>query len=349
MGRRMWKLLMLVFFILVVLLNIFVIGISPEEKMFNDFIIKYGKTYKNGSIEYQKRFGIFKESLARHKWLNSYRTGPHDAFYGVTQFADLTQEEFASSLLGGRARRPAFVLSRPKSDHQGKVTETAQPNKDIPKKYTLQGRHPPVLTSVKNQGTCGGCWAFSIVECLETQHALKTRTLYDLSAQQVLDCNNVGSDHGCSGGNLCETLKWLNSTKEKVVLAKDYPYKQKSESCDIVAISHGLVYLKNYTCHQYAGEEQEMVSLIYRHGPLLAAIDATSFQDYMGGIIQHHCTAHYDNHAVQIVGYDQTGPIPFYIVRNSWGATWGLGGYLHIKIGGNLCGIANAVGSVNTN
>ncbi|XP_038055637.1 cathepsin O-like [Patiria miniata] len=336
----------LIFFILVVVSSTFVSGLSPEEELFHSFIIKYGKTYRNGSTEYQKRFRNFKESLARHGQLNSYRTNPQDAFYGVTRFADLTQEEFASTLLGGRAGRRVALATRPNLRN---LVEKPGPKEGIPKKFTLQGRNPPVLTAIKDQGSCGGCWAFSIVECLETQHAMDTGTLYDLSTQQVMDCNNVTSDHGCKGGSLCGTLAWLNSSKEKVVLDKNYPYKEKSETCNKAAASHGLVYLKNYTCQPYVGKEQEMVSLVYAHGPLLAAVDATSFQDYMGGIIQHHCTDTYDNHAVQIVGYDQTGPIPYYILRNSWGADWGLGGYLHIKIGGNLCGIARTVGSVDTN
>lgn len=77
------------------------------------------------------------------------------------------------------------------------------------------------------------------------------------------------------------------------------------------------------------------------HGPVAAAVNALSWQNYLGGIIQFHCDSSFKmlNHAVQIVGYDNTGKIPYYIVRNSWGPLFGNDGYLYIAIGNNLCGV----------
>ncbi|XP_033631305.1 cathepsin O-like [Asterias rubens] len=316
---------------------------------FNQFILKYERSYVNGSSEYQKRLGYFKASLGRHEQLNSLRVHPEDAIFGVTRYSDLSPEEFAATVLGKRSNNFASRAARPDFglvNFRGS-DGSLRANK-LPLKYSLLDKKPSVLTPVKNQGSCGGCWAFTIVECLETQHALKSGTLYDLSTQQVMDCNNVTGDHGCTGGSLCGTLDWLQKSKEKIVLEKDYPYKGKTETCKHLEES-GLVYQKNYTCQSYKDNEGEMVAKLFNHGPLVAAVDATSFQDYMGGIIQHHCTDRYDNHAVQIIGYDRSGDIPYYIIRNSWGTSWGLDGYLYIKIGGNLCGIANTVGSLDTN
>lgn len=69
------------------------------------------------------------------------------------------------------------------------------------------------------------------------------------------------------------------------------------------------------------------------------------WQNYLGGIIQYHCDSspYHINHAVQIVGYDQSGDIPYYLVRNSWGEHFGDNGYVKIQIGKNLCGIASQV------
>lgn len=55
------------------------------------------------------------------------------------------------------------------------------------------------------------------------------------------------------------------------------------------------------------------------------------------------------NHAVQIVGYDRTGDVPYYIVRNSWGKRFGNKGYLKIQIGRNLCGVANQISTLGVN
>lgn len=81
-------------------------------------------------------------------------------------------------------------------------------------------------------------------------------------------------------------------------------------------------------------------------GPLAVEVDALSWQDYQGGVIQHHCSCHASNHAALVVGYDTTGEIPYWIVQNSWGTTWGNAGYVYIKIGGNICGIADSVAAV---
>lgn len=86
----------------------------------------------------------------------------------------------------------------------------------------------------------------------------------------------------------------------------------------------------------FVGREEEIVKLLAHHGPVVVAVDATSWQDYLGGVIQWNCEGN-RNHAVQIVGYDLTGPVPYYIMRNSWGDRFGLKGYIHVAINRNLC------------
>lgn len=88
---------------------------------------------------------------------------------------------------------------------------------------------------------------------------------------------------------------------------------------------------------------------VANHGPVSVAINAMLWQNYLGGIIQFHCNGSPAllNHAVQIVGYDTTGDIPYYIVRNSWGTEFGDHGYLYLAIGSNVCGLANEVVTVD--
>lgn len=88
------------------------------------------------------------------------------------------------------------------------------------------------------------------------------------------------------------------------------------------------------------GAEEELLNSIATHGPVAAAVNALSWQNYLGGVIQFHCDGAFSNlnHAVQIVGYDNSAPTPYYIVRNSWGTFFGDMGYLYIAIGNNMCG-----------
>lgn len=96
----------------------------------------------------------------------------------------------------------------------------------------------------------------------------------------------------------------------------------------------------NRVCSSFVDAEDELLTSLATHGPVAAAVNAISWQNYLGGVIQYHCDGSYNslNHAVQIVGYDLSAGIPHYIVRNSWGPTFGDKGYIYIAIGGNLCG-----------
>nr|KAF6479588.1 cathepsin O [Molossus molossus] len=80
-----------------------------------------------------------------------------------------------------------------------------------------------------------------------------------------------------------------------------------------------------------------MAKVLLTFGPLVGIVDAVSWQDYLGGIIQHHCSSGEANHAVIITGFDKTGSTPYWIVRNSWGSSWGVDGYAHVKMGRNIC------------
>lgn len=99
-------------------------------------------------------------------------------------------------------------------------------------------------------------------------------------------------------------------------------------------------YFTHYSHSSYVNTEDELLSTIANHGPVAAAVNALTWQNYLGGIIQFHCDGAFAmlNHAVQIVGYDNSGAIPFYIVRNSWGPMFGNKGYLYIAVGNNICG-----------
>lgn len=99
----------------------------------------------------------------------------------------------------------------------------------------------------------------------------------------------------------------------------------------------------NRACSSFVNAESDLLTLLVTHGPVAAAVNAMSWQNYLGGIIQYHCDGSYNslNHVVQIVGYDMAARIPHYIIKNSWGSTFGNKGYIYIAIGKNLCGKIN--------
>ncbi|XP_040456781.1 cathepsin O isoform X3 [Falco naumanni] len=136
------------------------------------------------------------------------------------------------------------------------------------------------------------------------------------------------------------------TTKVKLVRDSEYTFKAQTGLCHYFGHSDFGVSITGFAAYDFSGQEEEMMRMLVNWGPLAVTVDAVSWQDYLGGIIQYHCSSGRANHAVLITGFDRTGSIPYWIVQNSWGPTWGIDGYVRVKIGGNICGIADTVSSV---
>ncbi|XP_057402891.1 cathepsin O isoform X3 [Balaenoptera acutorostrata] len=132
----------------------------------------------------------------------------------------------------------------------------------------------------------------------------------------------------------------------KLVRDSEYPFKAQNGLCRYFSDSHFGFSIKGYSAYDFRDHEDEMAKALLTLGPLIVVVDAVSWQDYLGGIIQHHCSSGEANHAVLVTGFDKTGSTPYWIVRNSWGTSWGIDGCVHVKMGGNICGIAESVSAV---
>ncbi|XP_065842587.1 cathepsin O-like [Oscarella lobularis] len=303
---------------------------------FDDFIAAYGKSYAKGTAEYARREQIFENSRKRHEILNRGRVNEWDAIYGVNRFSDLTPSEFAeqflmSSSVAKNATRPASPLV------ENWNAETMQ-------QKSFDWRDKGVLTSIRNQKQCGSCWAFSVVETIESHYAIQSNvTPVPLSPQQFISCDSTSD--GCKGGDIEKAMEWAESNDVTIVPEKAYPFTSgdgKDPSCITNLVSEGVkVVHHNYS--KFISMEREMIPVLMTYGPMSVAVDASTWQDYISGIIQHHCPSFTLDHAVQVVGYNFEGPVPYWIVRNTWGTGWGLDGYVYIKYDGNLCGIAEQV------
>lgn len=295
---------------------------------FGAFIHWFERSYEVNGEEFQRRHVYFQKATERHAYLNSFSAEPQSAKYGINQFSDLSPEEFKSLYLRAQAEKaPPFY---------GLKTD------GLPARFDWRDR--AVVAPVQNQEACGSCWAFSVVGAMESVNAIRGANFQQLSVQQVVDCSY--QNEGCNGGSPNRALDWLKRTKVKLVTQSQYPYKAKTGMCHFFSQSHEGVGVKDFTTNNFSGQEEVMMAQLVALGPLAVVVDAVSWQDYLGGIIQHHCSSQSSNHAVLVVGYDTTGDIPYWIVRNSWGTTWGNAGYVYIKIGENICGIADTVAAV---
>ncbi|XP_075234098.1 cathepsin O-like [Lycorma delicatula] len=321
---------------------------TENHLLFQSYMKKFNKSYKKGSDEYEKRYQNFQKSLDTIQELNAKRQNEDSALYGLTAFSDLSRDEFTHhhlrSDLHNRLRKHTdhrITSSMYEHDnyrhHRNHISKRAI--SVIPDK--VDWRDKGVITKVRNQKLCGACWAFSTVETIESMLAIKNGTLLDLSVQEIIDCAENGN-FGCDGGDTCGMLSWLTAYKIKVGLESQYPLKLENGVCKRSKVNVGVEVAKNFSCDYLVGAEDKMLLLLANHGPLTVAINALTWQYYLGGVIQYHCSGSITdiNHAVQIVGYDKTAPIPHYIIRNSWGTAFGDKGYVYVAMNGNICGVA---------
>jgi len=195
---------------------------------------------------------------------------------------------------------------------------------------------------VKNQGQCGDCWAFSTTGNIEGQWALAGHTLTSLSEQNLCDCDHTCiqgvCDQCCDGGLLVNSFTYVIKNGGLDTEAS-YPYRGEAGRCKF---SQQNVGAKITSFQQIAHDPVQMATTVANQGPLSIAVDAESWQFYNSGIIKSDCGTQLD-HAVLIVGYGTKGSTPYWIVKNSWGKSWGMQGYLMVERGpDDMCGIDKA-------
>lgn len=192
------------------------------------------------------------------------------------------------------------------------------------------------VTPVKRQGSCGGCFAFAAVGHLEFWYKKMSGHLKELSIQQALDCSGPESE-GCNGG-LMEDV-YYHSYWNPIAPSGFDTWKGHDSVCKRRR-SHPYVQVRDYVSisdpHGY-NLEDDLSKHIYTYGPIPVGVHSTSthFELYHDGILQsQHCGKEVD-HAVLVVGYTPE----YWIIKNSWGTTWGQNGYMYLERGTNACGI----------
>lgn len=289
------------------------------------------------------RLRIFKKHLKmiiKHNL--EYDLGLHSYRLGVTNHTELTHEEFLQKFYGYRKDEK---ISTSNSELHRVFTPA-------PSQTTLPGsidwRNQKIVTSVKDQGECGSCWAFSALGAVEAYHARATGKLIDLSEQQLIDCSRKYGNEGCNGGYPSEALRYVYENKG-ITYEENYPYAEADgDSCKagqypVAATVDGFVTIPR-------GNERALQEALALHGPVVVAIDASleSFRFYRSGVYSdRRCSERNLNHAVLAVGYGvEFNPVKgrqeYYIVKNSWSTTWGDRGYVKIaRNKNNMCGISS--------
>ncbi|KAM4629035.1 digestive cysteine proteinase 2 [Polymixia lowei] len=253
----------------------------------------------------------------------------------MNKYGDLTRLEY--QVLQGANINAQFV-KRGKNASARRLRHNAENLGVVALDYRAMG----YVTEVKDQGYCGSCWAFSTTGAIEGQFYKRTGQLVSLSEQNLVDCSKAYGTYGCSGA-------WMANAYDYVVnnglqSTSTYPYTSVDTQPCFYDSSLSVAHIQDYRFIP-KGDEQALADAVATIGPITVAIDAdhSSFLFYSSGIYEEpNCNSNNLSHAVLLVGYGSEEGQDYWLIKNSWGTSWGEGGYMRmIRNGRNTCGIAS--------
>jgi cathepsin L len=298
-----------------------------EEKSFIAHMREHGLLYTGD--EYQLRFGIY---LANMRYIREKNAQNSGFTVGPNHLMTLTPGEYRG-LLGTHKGTPRGEKKPKKLAGKAGVKAPA----------SWDWRDQGAVQVVKDQGQCGSCWAFASIGAEESMYYIYTgSTLLSLSEQDLVDCDVY--DDGCDGGSFDGAYSYVYYYQNGYFADESvYPYTATDGPCQFNQQSQAFLddygTLANPT-------ESNLLAVVYEYGPVACAIDAShnSFQLYTTGVYNEPaCSSEDLDHGILTVGYstDASGT-DYWIVKNSWGTSWGQQGYIFMSRNkNNQCGIAS--------
>lgn len=278
------------------------------------------------------------------KRAHQLRTANPHATFGLTPLSILSEEQYARRYAnsGAKIQEGRDLYAAGKLPHL-RMYDPVKTSGNSTLPVNVDWRDHGAVTPVKNQGTCGSCWSFSTTGNIEGQWFLAGNTLTSFSEQNFVSCDHLLS-FGCDGGFSWMAYSWAVSQQNGTIFTESsYPYVSANGTvpeCDTSRAVAGGKIIGGKLLSPF--DAYSMKYFIAHEGPLSVAVDATSvWQDYTSGVVTS-CTGLLPNHEVLIVGYgvqevNATSSIEYWIIKNSWGVSWGENGYMRLELGKNLC------------
>ncbi len=296
---------------------VFALAVLPS---FETWMGKYGRNYNNVT-EYKYRRDVYNanlEKIARHN------SEGHTWSMDVNNFADLTANEFRTRYAGCTFNRP---VNNTFSLYEYDVS--ALPS-------SVDWSTKGAVTPIKNQQQCGSCWAFSTTGSVEGAHFLAGNKLVSLSEQQLVDCSGAEGNQGCNGGLMDYAFQYIIDNKG-ITSEANYPYTAADGTCNKQKASQVVATISSYKDVPTNSESALMAAVAQQPVSVAVEADQSVFQFYSGGVMTSSCGTNLD-HGVLAVGYGTEGGQDYWKVKNSWGADWGMQGYILLGRGSQYGG-----------
>uniref|UniRef100_A0A1J3GTN5 Putative cysteine proteinase n=1 Tax=Noccaea caerulescens TaxID=107243 RepID=A0A1J3GTN5_NOCCA len=306
-----------------------VVATEPQQRseaevrlMYERWLVENRKKNYNGLLgeEKEKRFKIFKDNL---KLIEEHNSVPKQSYeLGLTEFADLTDDEFRDIYLRGKKIEK---ISRSEIGDRYLYKE----GDVLPDE--VDWRDKGAVVPVKRQGDCGACWAFSAVGAVEGVNKIATGELISLSEQELIDCDRGVDNFGCLGGQAEFAFEFI--IRNGGILADQvYPYSENDTAAckGIEMVTARFVTIDG---HEGVPQYDEMsLKKAVAHQPISVMIEANNMKLYKSGVFTGPCDNWYGNHNVLVVGYGSSSSgQDYWIIRNSWGSDWGEDGYIKLE------------------
>lgn len=316
---------------------------SYSNYSFDNFLHEHSREYAavNGCpFELAKRRVIFDANMSTIVSHNKrYELGLETWWMAPNQFADLTQDEFETIYLN--AKQSPYAQERRlhrlrKFSHADKLfaEQAAQLSIDW---FDLNWVEKGAVSPVKNQGSCGSCWAFAAATALESRAILETGIFTEVSTQQLTSCTpnprKCGGSGGCEGSTADLAYAYIRQARG-ITSEQRYPYRsgstRRTETCEQDKVAQPVLTIDGHV--NLIPNNKTDLLLALKSGPVSVSMAASNISFYGGGVF-NGCTTRNNwviNHAVVLVGTATLNGEKAYLIRNSWGKSWGLDGNIYV-------------------
>lgn len=319
---------------------------ATQAELFNEWVSKHNKKYSTPQeLEYRRQ--VFMDNIKLIKKLNIESTS---ATFAPNKFADMTSEEFASQYL-----RPVTAQERAELFKAGPVIRPRRSHNDLPDEFDWVDYG--AVSSVKDQASCGSCWAFGATANMEGQWYLygtdRSQKIVSFSPQNLVDCDNecmffpstntTECDEGCNGGMEPNAFQWVIKNGG-IMSYDDYPYTGTTGKTCLFDANNTAARFSSWTYVEC--DEDTLMEQLHERGPLSIGVNANLWSFYGDGVYTMYCgTA--NNHAVLLTGWGVTeAGVKYWIIKNSWGTSWGKNGYIWLERGVNKCGLLEMISTI---